>query len=119
MKNRRLQPTKRRLLWILPGILLGITGIVLFVFVETDDNYWYTHSLWHMFMAMSILFFLPQKISKNISIVLMRLYVHFSEENEDRRQRSPSQELHRCDPSVGVINQGAIVTEDENANVTS
>ncbi|UJR15924.1 hypothetical protein I4U23_002844 [Adineta vaga] len=64
IKKRRVQLTRKRLLCILLGLAFSITGIVLFAFFETDDTYWYIHSLWHMFMAISILFFLPQKKSK-------------------------------------------------------
>jgi integral membrane sensor domain MASE1 len=51
---------------MLPGILFAIVGIVLFIFLETDDSYWYIHSLWHICMASAILFLLPQRISKII-----------------------------------------------------
>jgi hypothetical protein len=55
------------LLCVIPGILLAVTGLILNVVVETDDNYWYIHSLWHIFMATAILFFLPISKSKEIS----------------------------------------------------
>jgi predicted membrane channel-forming protein YqfA (hemolysin III family) len=45
---------------------MSTTGIILFVFIETNDNYWYIHSLWHICIATSIVFFLPPKISKKI-----------------------------------------------------
>ena len=45
----------------MPGFLLALAGLVLFAFCETDDNYWYIHSLWHILIASSILFFLPHK----------------------------------------------------------
>jgi len=64
IKKRRVQPSCKNLLYIIPGLVLAIIGIVLFAFVETDENYWYIHSLWHILMAISILFFLPQRIGK-------------------------------------------------------
>jgi hypothetical protein len=45
----------------MPGFLLALSGLVLFAFCETDENYWYIHSLWHILIASSILFFLPHK----------------------------------------------------------
>ena len=45
----------------MPGFLLALSGLILFAFCETDENYWYIHSLWHILIASSILFFLPHK----------------------------------------------------------
>ncbi|CAF1387851.1 unnamed protein product, partial [Didymodactylos carnosus] len=59
--RRRLHPTRKRLLLVIPGFLLAFAGVILFAFVETDSNYWYIHSIWHILMASSIMFFLPQK----------------------------------------------------------
>ncbi|CAF0819581.1 unnamed protein product [Rotaria sordida] len=99
IKKRRLQPSRKQLLLITPGLVLSITGIILFVVVETDDNYWYIHSLWHILMATSILFFLPKKI----------------------RQNTPTERFSEIDrtpfhSSVGVINQGAAIPLDQQDN---
>jgi hypothetical protein len=45
----------------MPGFLLALSGLILFAFCEKDENYWYIHSLWHILIASSILFFLPHK----------------------------------------------------------
>ncbi|CAF4448776.1 unnamed protein product, partial [Rotaria sp. Silwood2] len=39
IKKHRLQPSFKHLLLITPGLLLAITGLLLFVFAETEDNY--------------------------------------------------------------------------------
>lgn len=61
IRSQRLQPSAKRLLLVMPGFLLALSGLILFAFCETDENYWYIHSLWHMLIASSILFFLPHK----------------------------------------------------------
>jgi predicted membrane channel-forming protein YqfA (hemolysin III family) len=63
IKSRRLQPSSKRLLLVMPGFLLALAGLILFAFCETEENYWYIHSLWHILIASSILFFLPHKNS--------------------------------------------------------
>lgn len=61
MRSHRLRPSSKRLLLVTPGFLLALSGLILFAFCETDENYWYIHSLWHILIASSILFFLPHK----------------------------------------------------------
>ncbi|CAF4031485.1 unnamed protein product [Adineta steineri] len=61
IRYRHLRPSSKRLLLVTPGFLLAIAGLVLFAFCETEENYWYIHSLWHILIATSILFFLPHK----------------------------------------------------------
>jgi len=53
---------------ILPGLAFAVTGLCLYAFVETSDNYYIIHSLWHIFMALAVLFLLPvgpKSYSKN------------------------------------------------------
>ena len=65
IKLRQLQPSKREYLLLIPGLTLATVGIILFVFVATDDNYWYVHSVWHLLMASSILFLIPRRDKSN------------------------------------------------------
>ena len=44
---------------IIPGVLCAAVGLSLYVFVETSNNYWIVHSIWHIMMASSVLFLLP------------------------------------------------------------
>jgi len=53
-------PGKRVMVFsILPGLLFAITGFLLYAFVETESNYYITHSIWHISMAIAVLFLLP------------------------------------------------------------
>lgn len=53
-------PPQRQLIIYIPGLILAITGIILFLAVESGSNYWLTHSFWHMLIASSIVFFMPK-----------------------------------------------------------
>ena len=67
-------PDKRHYLCcILPGTMLASTGLALFAFAETTDDYAYVHSAWHALMGLSILFFLPpkQKTTNHPSITVL------------------------------------------------
>ena len=53
----------RILKFYLPGIIFATTGLVIFSTLQTKTNYYLLHSIWHICMAISIVFFLPDKKS--------------------------------------------------------
>ncbi|XP_065306941.1 post-GPI attachment to proteins factor 6 isoform X1 [Dermacentor albipictus] len=62
------QPTLREWLTnLIPGVLLAAVGLVLFAFVETEDNYKYIHSAWHIVISLSISFLLPKRNMSNVT----------------------------------------------------
>lgn len=46
------------------GLSLASLGLILFSAVETEENYRYVHSLWHMIIAFSLVFLLPTNAVK-------------------------------------------------------
>ncbi len=50
----------------LPGVILAGIGLLIYNFLQTKTNYWVLHSIWHMCMASSIVFFLPKNEKKDI-----------------------------------------------------
>ena len=60
-RRRCYPPVRRWVLFILPGALIALTGLITFAFFETDRNYKYTHSVWHACIALCIVFILPPR----------------------------------------------------------
>lgn len=61
-KKKSIFPSKKRLLkFILPGVTLACSGLIFNLAVETQENYKYIHSLWHLLESGSILFLLPPR----------------------------------------------------------
>ncbi|KAK3793150.1 hypothetical protein RRG08_024981 [Elysia crispata] len=59
-RRRKLFPSRHRLLkFVLPGVALAVLGLVLNLALETQENYKYVHSMWHILEATAICFLLP------------------------------------------------------------
>lgn len=61
IRHQIFPPKRRYFTNLLPGIVLAGTGLIIFAFLETDDNYKYTHSAWHVVISSSIVFLLPKR----------------------------------------------------------
>ncbi|XP_075755280.1 post-GPI attachment to proteins factor 6 [Pelodiscus sinensis] len=61
VKRRHCYPPtwKRWVFYLTPGIVLALVALSVYAFMETNDNYYYTHSIWHMLVASSVAFLLP------------------------------------------------------------
>uniref|UniRef100_A0ACB8FJ89 Uncharacterized protein n=1 Tax=Sphaerodactylus townsendi TaxID=933632 RepID=A0ACB8FJ89_9SAUR len=61
VKRRHCYPPswKRWAFFLCPGISLALIAIAIYAFMETNENYYYTHSLWHVLMAGCVAFLLP------------------------------------------------------------
>lgn len=52
---------KRWVFFLIPGAACALTGVCLYIFAGTEDNYYYTHSLWHILVASCVVFLLPPR----------------------------------------------------------
>uniref|UniRef100_UPI00398EBBA5 transmembrane protein 8B n=1 Tax=Pristiophorus japonicus TaxID=55135 RepID=UPI00398EBBA5 len=50
---------KRWVFYLFPGTVIATSAVALYAFVETEENYFYIHSIWHMLIAGSVGFLLP------------------------------------------------------------
>ncbi|GCB63840.1 hypothetical protein scyTo_0014685, partial [Scyliorhinus torazame] len=42
---------KRWVFYLFPGTVIATSAVALYAFVETEENYFYIHSIWHMLIA--------------------------------------------------------------------
>ncbi|ETE71044.1 Transmembrane protein 8A, partial [Ophiophagus hannah] len=61
ISRRRCYPPswKRWVFFLFPGTSLALVAIAVYTFMETTENYYYTHSIWHILVASSVAFLLP------------------------------------------------------------
>ncbi|XP_066131533.1 post-GPI attachment to proteins factor 6 isoform X2 [Saccopteryx bilineata] len=61
--RRHCYPTswQRWVFYLLPGICMAAVAIAIYTSMMTNDNYYYTHSIWHMLLAGSTAFLLPPR----------------------------------------------------------
>uniref|UniRef100_A0A0G2JV00 Post-GPI attachment to proteins 6 n=1 Tax=Rattus norvegicus TaxID=10116 RepID=A0A0G2JV00_RAT len=64
--RRQCYPTswQRWVFYLLPGISMAFVGIAMYTSMMTSDNYYYTHSIWHILLAGSVAFLLPPREEK-------------------------------------------------------
>lgn len=61
-------PTWQRwVFYLLPGALIAASAVLLYAFVETEENYFYIHSIWHMLIAGSVGFLLPPQAKPDLT----------------------------------------------------
>ncbi|XP_006001515.1 post-GPI attachment to proteins factor 6 isoform X2 [Latimeria chalumnae] len=52
---------KRWVFYLLPGVGAALLAVAVYAFMETIKNYYYTHSIWHILVAGSVVFLLPPR----------------------------------------------------------
>nr|XP_039334269.1 post-GPI attachment to proteins factor 6 isoform X2 [Saimiri boliviensis boliviensis] len=59
--RRQCYPTswQRWVFYLLPGVSMASVGIAIYTSMMTSDNYYYTHSIWHVLLAGSAALLLP------------------------------------------------------------
>uniref|UniRef100_A0A665VTF8 Si:dkey-84j12.1 n=1 Tax=Echeneis naucrates TaxID=173247 RepID=A0A665VTF8_ECHNA len=68
IRRRRCYPPtwKRWVFFLFPGTMIATSAVALYAFVETEENYFYIHSIWHMLIAGSVGFLLPPRAKPDL-----------------------------------------------------
>ena len=112
--ERKLYPASR--VWLtqlLPGSLSAITGLILYSAVETNGNYYYVHSIWHLLMAAAIIFLLPRTHALDLASV--KSFVCRLKTSPRRNDLSDNQSSDR-DNNVTLIQTSPTSSEDSSIN---
>ncbi|XP_020281025.1 transmembrane protein 8A-like isoform X3 [Pseudomyrmex gracilis] len=76
LQFRECKKPSRKLLF---GLLLVLAGLLLYSFSETEENYQYVHSIWHIVMATSLIFLLPSAKLKRTTSLRSITFYNYSE----------------------------------------
>lgn len=85
--RRQCYPTswQRWIFYLLPGISMASVGIAMYTSMMTSDNYYYTHSIWHILLASSAACLLPPREEKAASwTCLQKFPCHYQICRNDR-----------------------------------
>ena len=74
VRRRRCYPPtwKRWAFFLFPGAMIATSAVALYAFVETEENYFYIHSIWHMLIAGSVGFLLPPRAKPDASVTPLK-----------------------------------------------
>ncbi|CAB1322499.1 unnamed protein product [Coregonus sp. 'balchen'] len=74
VRRRRCYPPtwKRWVFFLFPGTMIAVSAVALYAFVETEDNYFYIHSIWHMLIAGSVGFLLPPRAKSHAKVTPLK-----------------------------------------------
>ena len=65
-------PTRRLFFkHFLPGVTLSTAGIFFFFLSQNKESYWLYHSLWHICISSSVVFFIPKKKKIKVTELIM------------------------------------------------
>ncbi|XP_051972132.1 transmembrane protein 8B-like isoform X3 [Xyrauchen texanus] len=74
IRRRRCYPPtwKRWVFFLFPGTTIATSAVALYAFVETEENYFYIHSIWHMLIAGSVGFLLPPRAKPDVKVTPLK-----------------------------------------------
>jgi len=84
----------------------------IFAFAETESNYPYTHSAWHVCMAVSVLFLLPDKKQKLRGMTCFRAFTSNYHHQSNTRECSMANKIH--DRAHTIIQKDTKKTDNTN-----